>query len=288
MLKTRILLGVAILGFMAGMGVLWQSGMAVEHKAMITIPGAILYIAACLMMSITFFTLDEQGRLPRKSLAYKYLAVWYTKTETTPEGKKVETPPTLDHINLCPAFWLIVVGLVLGTFCISILAGIGWIVFDVVRNGVPDLLPVVMGYCFGGLVVLIGSIYLLSWIHDLLKKHNKRSLGKVFWVIVIGSILGLIAFGVYVGAPHVVPLYGTSYGPTIQEARVAGAIEIGKGFGMVIGGVAGLFGLLFLVFWAFPWVRKSIIGRLVSGFYHRACPVIPIEPALPAPENETT
>lgn len=282
MKKPQLILGGILVALMAGVLILWMSELSTGAKVLISIPAAILYLTSCITMAITFFALDEQGRITRGSLTYRYFNWMLGSTKKTDEGKDVQVSLLGDHINLCPAFWLVA----LGVFVVSgvIAAGVGfplvvvWIVLEVLQNGWPTGSAALEGFKIVGIIVgailalVVVTVLAISIYNHLDKKE--WGLAKVlFWMVAVVATVAAVATGVYFLAPHVAP-----WDTPAEEARVAGAILIGKISGVIAGIIVGVVALALAAAFGVPWVANTIVGKMVSGLYHKFCYVIPIEP----------
>lgn len=273
MLKVRLIIGALLVALLVGYEVLWQTtGFATDDKLVLGILFWIPFISLCILMAITFFTLDERGQIPRGSLAYRYFAFFYRETKTTDEGERVTIEGAPDKLRLCPAFWMIFMGVVMVTGLIMLGSVFLPLLISAVLNaeGARDdlvMLSFVMLACVafmaGILVLMFGIPFLIA----------RGLIGKILAGLVALGFLGLISLAFYVIPPHL--LSDVSAGEARQEVVIATGIVAG-GIGLFI---VGLIAVVFLSIWLFPWARNSLVGRLVAATYHKACPRIPIEPA---------
>ena len=281
--KTRLILLALMFMLIVGGFAIHLSNMEFVLKIVAGIAGGLLFSSALVLMGITFFVLDEQGRIPHGSLAWRFFADFHKKTEKTPEGKEIQVARMPERLKLCPAYWMIVLGLLGLSFAVLIagvvvyLIGLFFIYGPPTDSGAKASLATI--------AVFAAFVTIVVGVSHLLIKFNKYLLLKIWWYFVAFIVFG----GIIALAMSVNMNKDMTAGQAAVEV-VIGFVWIVLGIAAVItamvGVVAALVGIIFTAIKIFPWVRDSLIGRLIAAMYRGLCPVIQLAPApVPAVEQ---
>lgn len=264
MLKTRVMLGLVILGLMVGGTLLWQSELEYGWKVFLAIVGSIPYLSACFMMAITFFALDAEGRIPRSSFVYRYLSRFYS-----------EEP---EYIRICPAFWIITWGVFLVFLAYTLLSLLIWAVgYGILVGYAPDTLINIGKFLGGATGIVTWFVVLVTTFVAGCCSLIDRIKSSVWQKLV--SICGIYLFFFFLISPFIlINVYSKRSG--LYEA-LSDTVTIGAAIPLAIAAFCGaIAGTLYLAYRVFPWIGNSFIGKLLTGLYYKVCPVIPVEPKL--------
>ena len=292
MFKGRLILGAILAALVICMIALWQNEtiFSLTGKWALTGVGIFFYLNTCIVLAINLFALDEQGRIPKGSLAWRYFDLMSETSKKTESGKWVKKSTLQDHMNLCLMYRTVALGffvlIICGTIALGALPAAGFGVFIAVSRGHTTELLSIAGYAVAGITLGGALIWLLVQLYGKLGSVGR----KYFWIFLGFFALTSIASAVYIGAPH-----AAEFGPTSENARTEGALEIGKGVGMMIGTFIAAIAAIIVLFisWALAarfvslsWIKNSLIVKMISTLYHNFCTVIPIE--MVEPSQETT
>lgn len=276
MVKVRFLLSVLMMGLLVGGG--WIAGIEdVGLRAIFFGLEAVFFLSASLLMSLTFFVLDSEGRIPQNSYAWKYFSGFYKVTEKAEDGKEVEVVKMPASLKLCPAFWMIVGGVAAVAVCVGMLffliylighasysvatGGIHWDPQPFDWHGLASFLAsilVVMGTVAAAFGAIIGSL-------------NKNKILNAICYAVAVMVAGVLVF-VYV-APADRDIFRESISYAVRYSFFAGlilsafcVIFFSAIVLLVFGGVSG-----------FKWIKNTIVWKLVLAAYYQLCPALPVE-----------
>ena len=263
MARTRLILGALMSLLMAGGFAIHESGMEEVLKAAAGIADAFLFLSAAILMGVTFFVLDSQGRIPHGSLAWRFFSRFYG--EHMPE-----------RLKLCPAYWMIVLGLTGCSIASAIAVVVVWLIGLVLVYGPPTNSDAKAFLTALGIMAALAAI--VAGVSRLLCKFEKYLLLKIWWSFVAFLVVGGIT-----------ALFMASFmrqGMSAGQATVAVGIGLGKfilflvsAVALIVGLVAALVGIVYVASRVLPWVANSIIGLLVAALYRGLCPVIQVAPA---------
>lgn len=262
MLKARVMLGLMILGFTIGGTFLWQSGLEYGWKVFFTTIISLLYLSACLLMAVTFFALDAEGRIPRGSFVYRHLSRFYS-----------DEP---EYIRICPAFWIITWEVLLAFLACVAFSLLTWAIgYGIFAGYAPETL-VNIGKFLG---VLIGAIILfvvlaVVFIAGFVSLTDKIKSSILLGLVVICGIYCFLFF--FFG--FVTFILDYTRGSGLYEA-LSEAVKISAAIPLAIAAVCGgAMGIVYLACFVFLWIGNSLPGKLLIGLYYKVCPVISVEP----------
>lgn len=282
MLKARLLLVLLMIGCMFVGHAIWQKIAAdsMTFAIIFLCLDAIFYSAAGILLAITFFCLDEHGRIPAGSLAWRYFSGFYKVTEEV-DGQTITKIVMPEKIRICPSYWMIFGGIFLVVLMFGVVGGLGWIMVDMVSKGFfgsPAEHLQVKGFFWSFVIMVIAGagIVGLSNVACFFLRRGKKILAALW--IALGCVFAFSVVVIFVAITH----YGYGQWPR-GAAFIRAAIDVAKGLGIIlaVGGAAAacIMGIIWAASAVFPWLKNSLVGRFVVALYYRFCPEIPIEPA---------
>lgn len=265
MTAARVLLGFLLATLSVGGAVLWQSDLEFGLKVLLTAADIILWLSASLTLVINVFSLDDQGRIPYNSLAYKYFSLYYR--QFGPDGKKVILMP--DKIKTCPMYWLIVMGIFL-SFAVLFIGSLLIYAFYNIISGYASGATDLFGFIKGMFLLAFMTMFFVSFY-----KSSFSVIRKKFWGICFVSTIVLMMvwiFGILIYSALV-------SGMTIWALLLKAGVMVGIGLIGFVAIVLLLSILCICVMFLFDQSKKTLFGQLVGTIYSKFCPVIPVEPA---------
>ncbi len=251
-IRTRIILGLIILASVIGGFSYYHSSNSPMDDGIIVVLVLLfvpLGLSATILLLTTFLALDEQGRIPYKSLAWRCLARLYGE-DKVPE-----------QLKICPTFWMLTI--LVAFFEVALFMVIMAILVAVYGDFKFNWIAI------GVAVSAIASIALLIWLMLYTIGKNK-SFWDPFW-----SISVITAVSVAMSAD----MGGLKMSMTLGVALVALAAGFGKFclliLAMVVLAVIVVC-LVRLLFALLPLLANSLIGKLISAAYNHYCLVIPV------------
>ncbi len=282
MLKTRLILAAVMLGFALGGFFIHQSDMDFSFKLLSGAVAGLLFLAALTLTGITFFMLDEKGQIPHGSFVWRYfVSGFYTTTKWTPEGKPVKQIRVPERLKLCPAYWMIFIGL-LGLSLAVLAAGVAaYLIGLLLVYGPPTDSDIKV------LALLVALVAIVVGVPLLLNKFKKYTLMKIWWSFVALLVVGgIIALAMTLNMEK-----GMSAGQAatfVAIGFVKVILWIAAVIAALVGVIASIVGIIYFASIILPGVRDSLIGRLITAMYRGLCPIIPIAPApQPIPQTES-
>jgi len=126
MFKIRI--GLLIIGLFSIVAMIFigESNLRWDDKLTFGYLNALLFASSMLFLGITFFGLDEEGKVPVGSLLYRCLSWFYRETQTTPDGRKVFVVKVPEKLRACPTHAMIYLGLLLGSAVCGFISYVGY------------------------------------------------------------------------------------------------------------------------------------------------------------------
>ena len=168
MFKGRLILGAILAALVICMIALWQDEtiFSLRVKWALTGIGVFFYLNTCIVLAINLFSLDEQGRIPKGSLAWRYFSFMSETSEESENCEWVEKSNLQDYMNLCPMYWTVALGLfaliICGTIALGALPVAGFGIFTAVSRGHTTELLSVAGYAVAGITLGGALIWLAS------------------------------------------------------------------------------------------------------------------------------
>lgn len=267
MTRTRVILGI-LMGLLVPAGTyIHSSSMAWEWKLGWEIALALLFLTAVTVMVVTFFSLDQEGRVPYGSLIYKYCERFYGKNRV----------PL--RLNLCPMYWMLfllnaLVVVVSVVACVALYA----VIFDFLR-----------AYSAGDSANLFGLvgwffIYALA-VYGLRVSRSKVLLNTFVWVTVLLPLVILFYGAVTIVSTLEEPGFNYDEWLTISQTYLVATSSILLMTGAVAILALTLYGLVFGAVFLLKLIGiKSFFSETAYALYHNLCPSIPVEPA---PQNSS-
>lgn len=276
MTRSRLILSLVMMTLMVVGSLIHQSDMDFGGKVFFGAIAMIFFLAASVLMGVTFFVLDEEGRIPHGSLAWRYFASFYTTTEEK-DGQIVENVRMPERIKLCPAYWMILFGFVVLTVALAIAFLFSYLIGALIMNGLPESRSARAG--------LLASIGLVSFVAIVIGVSKalmllRRKLFLKIWLSFVAFLVVAVTLSLYMAFNI------DNKDMSVTQAVLATGMDLGKFIGLLVavgaaGAVVGgmLFGMVYLLSLILPWVANSLIGWLIAAIFRGLCPTIPVAPA---------
>lgn len=245
-MKAQISLGVLLLLELLVTGYTYSSGSRFPLYLLLT---AFLPVTALLFFT-TSCQLDEQGRLRRDTLIFKFIAF------CRPEAQKE------DRLQLCPTFWMMVAIMFAFGFLVFISVG----AISVLANQFRTL-----AYMFFSLMFFVAYVMFAIGLFEKVERKTKDSVLN----LPILSALALFFFVFFFGS-----LIFACQGSEFSFIR---GVNNGLPAALIFGGGWLVFWLVVFTGWlgtskTISAYRQSAIPRYITSAYKGICPVLEISP----------
>ncbi len=239
----------------------------------------VVILSLSILCGVTFFSLDQSGRIAKNTLAWKYFAKFYTFPVKSADGELASHIEMPEQLKLCPMFYMIVLGIIYASTAAVIILVVGLFIYLSVTLSITIPSDLTWALFFRVLLNALTFLVIVFGLLILFAKICIRLTNEEKWAS-LASTIALMTLAGFCVLPWAlssgeIPIQwkSISYLDLLSMSALI-SLVLTAGATLAVTIIAVAFSLLTL---CLTKIKNSVFGQLLISLYRGACPMIPFE-----------